>query len=78
MGRILLWLLIGFGAYLAWRWWSVKRRLRSSRPGAAARPAAGETMVRCEVCGLNVPQSEAIGAGGRWFCSDEHRRRVSG
>lgn len=76
MGRILFWLLIGLGAYFVWRWWGVKQRL-GARPGPAARSEVGETMVQCEVCGLNVPQSEALGGSGRWFCSDEHRRRAS-
>jgi uncharacterized protein len=36
--------------------------------------AAGEAMVRCDYCGLNVPKSEALDADGRWYCSDAHRR----
>jgi hypothetical protein len=60
------------------------QQLRDSRgPGAApgASRAAAEPMVRCETCGLNLPQSEALtlpAAGGeRWFCSEEHRRAAA-
>jgi uncharacterized protein len=75
MGRILFWVLLGLLLYLAWRWWSAKQRLRAGGAGSKTRNKIGhETMVPCEVCGLNVPQSEAYAANGRWYCSDEHRR----
>jgi hypothetical protein len=38
-------------------------------------------MVKCEVCGLNLPQSDALAAPGadpkRWFCCEEHRRQAA-
>jgi hypothetical protein len=37
-------------------------------------------MVRCESCGLNLPQSEALpgtdAAAGRWYCCEAHRREA--
>jgi uncharacterized protein len=32
-----------------------------------------EPMLQCAVCGVHVPGSEARFAGGRVYCSDEHR-----
>jgi hypothetical protein len=32
-------------------------------------------MVRCDLCGLNLPQSEALPLQQRWFCCEEHRQR---
>jgi uncharacterized protein len=32
-----------------------------------------EDMVRCQVCGVNMPRSEAILSQGRFYCCDEHR-----
>ncbi len=32
-----------------------------------------EDMVRCAHCGVHVPRSESILAGGNFFCSVEHR-----
>ncbi len=32
-----------------------------------------QQMVRCEHCGLFVPQNEAVRANGQAFCSDGHR-----
>jgi uncharacterized protein len=79
MGRILFWVLLGFAAYVAWRWWNVKQQLHDRSSAARGQKAVGEeTMVPCDVCGLNVPQSEALAANGRWYCSDEHRRLGSG
>jgi uncharacterized protein len=37
-----------------------------------------EDMVRCQVCGVNLPRSEAILSQGRIYCSEEHRRRDLG
>ncbi len=34
-----------------------------------------EDMVRCQVCGINLPRSEAILSHGRIYCCDEHRQR---
>ena len=52
--------------------WGVRkcRRDRSSVPPPAERDA--ERMVRCEICALNVPQSESVCVQGRFFCSLAH------
>jgi uncharacterized protein len=81
MGRILFWILLGIAGYLAWRWWRANlQQLRGPRAGDSSGGATsgrtGEKMIACEVCGLNVPQSEAVPADGRWYCCEEHRRRA--
>ena len=55
----------------------VKRILAASRDDEGDRQRRikkGEDMVRCDHCGLHVPQHEAIRAGGKVYCSEEHRR----
>jgi uncharacterized protein len=45
--------------------------------GEKARPPAekgAEDMVRCKVCGVNLPRSEALMSKGAFYCCDEHRR----
>ncbi|MFA5081187.1 MAG: PP0621 family protein [Hydrogenophilaceae bacterium] len=37
-----------------------------------------EDMVRCKVCGVNMPRSEALLAQGSFYCCEEHRRRDLG
>lgn len=37
-------------------------------------PYAAEEMVRCAQCGVHLPKSESILAGGSYYCSDAHRR----
>lgn len=32
----------------------------------------GEDMVRCNVCGVHLPTSEAVTSHGDFFCSKEH------
>ncbi|GAA4023621.1 PP0621 family protein [Actimicrobium antarcticum] len=61
----------------------VRKKIRNAvdaqaRGARQERPAEldGETMVRCEECGIHIPVSEALpGPGGRVFCSEEHRTR---
>lgn len=73
MGRILFFALLALGLYLAFRIWRASRKRDAGRRETTA-PVAGEAMVRCDHCGLNVPQSEALGDGGHWYCSEAHRR----
>ena len=64
-----------FIAYLVWR----NNRLedRSKGPGQRGAPGAPQTMVSCAVCGLHLPQPDAVrGADGRFYCGDEHRLRA--
>lgn len=35
---------------------------------------SSEEMVRCVECGVHLPKSESILAGGEFFCSEAHRR----
>ena len=59
-----------------------RRRPGHRRPpgaGAPRGPARGEALVRCDACGLRLPESRALpaaaGRGGGVFCSEECRRR---
>ncbi len=62
-------LLVLLGVYL----W--KRRGRQAGGGAMPPPHRPvEDMVRCRICGVNLPRSEAIMSQGRFYCCDEHRR----
>lgn len=75
MGRILFFLLLALAVYVGWR----LLRAQQAPDREAPRSNAAETMVRCEVCGLNLPQSEALPAPGsqaRWYCCEEHRRQA--
>ncbi len=82
--RWLFWFLL----LLAVVWW-VRRRFfaqeGASRPGGEGgraqrrRGAAGEAepMVQCAHCGVFVPASEAVSAGGRTFCCVAHREEFA-
>jgi len=68
MGKIILFLVLAFVAYMV-----VKGAVRRRRPPTAGdRPP--ERMVACRHCGVNLPTSEALEEDGRFYCSDEHRR----
>ena len=41
----------------------------ASKPGESQ---LGEDMVRCSICGVHLPASEAVTTRGDFFCSKEH------
>lgn len=70
MGRLLFLLAVAVVVYLLLR----SYRGRSPKQDA---PAPAEEMVRCAQCSVHLPKSEAIMAGGNFYCSDAHRREHS-
>jgi uncharacterized protein len=68
MGRLLFWLVIGAIVYALLKGWARGSRQATQRRG----PPPSEAMVRCEACGLNLPESDALSRDGRWYCSREH------
>ena len=72
VGRLLLWLVLGFIA-----WWILRPRKAAPPPAAtrAGAPAstAPEAMVDCAHCGLHFPASEAVRDGARIYCCGAHR-----
>jgi uncharacterized protein len=46
------------------------RRRGEVAPPPAAR--SSEDMVRCRVCGVHLPTSEAVTSRGEYFCGKEH------
>ena len=70
-----------FIAYLVWRNNRVQRRDDEARRPSPPRgePGTPQEMVSCALCGLHLPQPDALrGADGRFFCSQEHRLRAGG
>jgi uncharacterized protein len=67
MSRLLL-----IAAGIAIVYWLL-RSYRNSASSTKAPPAASEDMVRCSQCGVHLPKSESILAGGKFFCSEAHR-----
>lgn len=70
MARLLLFAAMIALAALVWRSWL--RGGRPPAPGATPPHPGSEPIVRCERCGLNLPQSEAIFERGRWYCGRDH------
>lgn len=66
MSKLLLLLILALVVYFA-----VRAAYRRGTPRRG--DAVVEDMVACERCGVNLPRSEAIQSGGRYFCSKEHR-----
>lgn len=47
-----------------------------SRYGQDRRELSSSLMVRCDHCGLHLPENEALVSGERYFCCEEHRMAV--
>jgi len=73
MGRILFFLLLAFAAYIAWKGLRRSAQREPVVPSRASTPA--QAMVSCAHCGLHVPRADALPAGDRFFCCEDHRRR---
>jgi uncharacterized protein len=50
---------------------SYRRRVETAPPPAAAAKHE-EDMVRCRICGVHLPKSEAVTSRGEIYCSKEH------
>ena len=72
MGKILFWLVVVSVIILI-----MKAVGRKRVPPPEEHPKEVEDMVRCRVCGVNLPRSEAILSHGRFYCSQEHRKQDS-
>jgi uncharacterized protein len=68
VARILLLVIIGFAIYLLFRGLFRSQVQRPPPPPAAS--TAGEDMVACARCGVNLPRSEAREADGRLVCAN--------
>jgi uncharacterized protein len=69
--RLIIWAVIAWVVIAGIRRIAVGGK-RGANRGAA--PDATEDMVRCAICRLNVPKSEAIAVAGGWACCPEHAR----
>lgn len=76
MGRLLFWFLLGLGVYLLYR--AAKRRNQRQDEDRRASAPNVEDMVRCKVCQVNIPRSEAILTHGSFYCCEAHRQRGEG
>jgi uncharacterized protein len=75
---VLLVVLVGVWA------WRNNRRIEqadkaASRPAARPPEPALQDMVRCAVCGVHLPQADAVsGRHGGVYCSTAHRQQAEG
>ena len=74
MNKFLIFLLMLAGAMLLVRLLNKPRHRKGSSPAKA--PPATQRMVACALCGLYVPDVEAIKAGQAVYCCEDHRRRA--
>jgi uncharacterized protein len=75
VARLLLIFIIGFVAYLLIKSYFKKLNQPRRPPEAQAENnASDKKMLRCDHCGIHVPQAEGVSADDKFYCSDEHYR----
>lgn len=85
MRNILLFILFLVGLFYVRRFLRSKSKPGGSPAGGSPegfsaqrepqpRRIEAEPMVACAHCGVHVPESEGVTAGGHFYCSQEHRR----
>lgn len=58
-----------------WFWRAAREAARGEPPPGPAKPTAEPPrleMVRCETCGIHLPESDAVRANAAYYCSVEH------
>ncbi|HKJ76077.1 MAG TPA: PP0621 family protein [Gammaproteobacteria bacterium] len=55
-----------------------RRHVQSRKVRKSSRRPRVTAMVRCDHCGVHVPQQEAVRSGDRSYCSREHRDAAEG
>ena len=72
MGRVLFIILLALVIWALLRNF-LRRQAQAEARAAPARTTAGEDMVTCARCGVNMPRSEARADGARLVCRDNPR-----
>lgn len=63
---------------LVWKWQAQRNgRLQQRKPPSQVPgPGTSTPMQACTLCGLNVPQPEALQGRKGWYCCEAHRQRA--
>jgi len=72
MYKLLFWIVVITGIVLYIRHQMKKRRLEEETEAQPALRRGTTRTVRCEHCGLHVPEDEAVRRDGHDFCGWEH------
>jgi uncharacterized protein len=66
---------------LLWKWQAQRQgKLKNRRPPdqVPGSPPGSTPMQACTLCGLNVPEPEALHGAKGWYCCEAHRQRAEG
>ncbi len=59
--------------------WRANRRAERRPPAQTpAEPSSIQDMVRCPVCAVHLPSTDAVAGQRGRYCSAEHRQKVEG
>ena len=71
-------LVLGIVLIAVYVWRANRRAERHPPPAPPADAAATLDMVRCPVCSVHLPSSDAVAGQRGRYCSADHRQQVEG
>ncbi len=71
--KFLLLLVVALAVVWAWR---ANRPIKNKRTRQPATPPQPQDMVRCALCGVHLPQGDAVAGRDGLYCSVEHQQRA--
>jgi uncharacterized protein len=75
MSRIIFILVLLVVGYLMLKSHQRKRNVKQQYKQSSGQILKNTRVLRCQHCGLYVPEDEAISQGGKHFCSLEHAKQ---
>ena len=78
MSRLLFILVLLVVGYLLLKSWQRKldEAKKSNKKTGLGRLIKKSHIIKCEQCGLHIPEAEAVTHGGKHFCSLEHAQQA--
>lgn len=78
MSRLLFIIVLLVVGYLLLQSWQRKldEAKKSNKKTGFGRLIKKSQIIKCEQCGLHIPQAEAVTHGGKHFCSLEHAQQA--
>lgn len=68
LSRLVIFVLL---AFVGWTLW--KKYRPAGKVTAKPHPQSDELpMVRCQQCGVHLPQSDALHHNNQWYCNEQH------
>lgn len=70
LSRLVIFVLLAFVGWTLWK----KYRLTTKAAATKQQQPKDLPMVRCQHCGVHLPQPDALHHNNQWYCNEHHAR----